>query len=229
MTTPLVLDTTWLLRARLSAAGAVDVRGSYAETGETLFRPFSAVLTSTTDSTLLDEPPANSSRTVRSFSFVNRHATAIGLVVELFDGTNARRVIDITLGAGCILTEQGVFDRFGRLLHSTNAVLAGLVQAQSGATPAFDWSAGLTVNWSLPASNVTVLPAWFSNPVTGETHNIVLLNNATGGNRTITMPNTGAHRIATAAITVNNNQARIVAGLFDGTVYRWAVGAAMSV
>jgi len=229
MTTPLVLDTTWLLRARLSGAGAVDVRGSYAETGENLFRPFAATLTNATDVTLLAEPPANTSRTVRSFSFVNRNTTAIGLVVELFDGTTARRVIDITLGAGCTLTEQGVFDRFGRLLHSTNAVLAGLVQTQSGATPTLDWSAGLTINWSLPAANVTVLPAWFSNPVAGETHNIVLLNNATGGNRTVTMPNTGAHRIGTAAVTVNNNQARILAGLFDGTLYRWAVGAAMSV
>lgn len=85
-----------------------------------------------------------------------------------------------------------------------------------------NFALGTVVNFNITA-NITATPASFENPIVGDIH-VIILRNASGANRTLTLPTpVQGHKSNVSAITVNNNQRRRMIGIWDGTVWDWQV------
>lgn len=99
----LLASTSDLLRVTTSAAVTVDVHASYVDRSGVIATPgrTNTPITTATTTTVVGSPASSTTRTVKTLTIRNRHASSsVDVTVILSDGTLAMELLLVTLSAG---------------------------------------------------------------------------------------------------------------------------------
>ena len=113
-------------------------------------------------------------------------------------------------------------------LASATLTLPTISDSGVGGVTVFTLSSGTAINWSnglwqqYTLSSTSLSPT-FSNPVTGKTHILTIINTS-GSTATITLP-TGTGYAPASTVTVTASQRLNIAAIYDGSKYHYSYGA----
>lgn len=137
-----------VLRVVTSAAVTVDVAAGFASHASGTITPgrqFTAITTATT-TTVVAAPGASIQRTIRFLSIRNKHATtACTVTLELFNGTSAFEIYEVTLAAG----EQLLYDEANGWQYLSALGMPKMAESLGSSAPASS-----TINLVVLASDV---------------------------------------------------------------------------
>jgi len=142
-------STTDVLRARLTAAPATtnptfafaygdEPVGSGQATGSN-----EGALNGTTNVSLVGSPAASTSRVIPSGFIYNADSAAVTVIIEYYDGTNARQLLQVAIPSGTTLNFSDGGFAFGAGTTAVWGAITGTLSSQTDLQAALDAKAGL--------------------------------------------------------------------------------------
>lgn len=196
----LLNDTNDVVRVVTSASGDIDVHAFFADWDAGAFSPGAqnTNITTATTTTVVAAPSGTAKRQVKGLTIANRHAsTSMGIVAQVFDGTNPFEVWAGTLDAGETVVFDGV--RWQPYSIDGHPIVYDMAEAPE------NWIIRAAVDRTLTSS--TAEQAMFNNPANGriqletgvyffDWHAIITGMSATSGNARIDILGAGTATLA---------------------------------